>query len=132
MGLCVSLTVVRFGERSSGSRLQGCHCNPSLSTLAFAMEKGFGFKASFEVRAAFSKTKGNKTKTSPRPGGSQRPPPSRETWNQGRPPGGRGAGSLHPLICVFILQRGRKVSLRLPEATENYSGVIIHLGFVSI
>lgn len=86
MGLCVSLTVVRFGERSSGSRLQGCHCNPSLSTLAFAMEKGFGFKASFEVRAAFSKTKGNKTKTSPRLGGVSAPHPAgRPGTRAGRP-----------------------------------------------
>lgn len=107
-------------ERSSGGRLRDCHCDPSLLTLAFAMEKGFGFKASFEVQAAISKTKGNKTKTSPGPGWSQRPPPSRETRYQGRPPRGRGAGLFHRLICGWILQHSRKVSVCLPEATENY------------
>lgn len=56
------------GERvqsSSGSSPQNFDFNPCLLTLAFATEKRFEWKASFEVQAVISKTKGNKTGMSP-------------------------------------------------------------------
>lgn len=65
--LCVTAVEERV-QRRSGTELQNFDCNPCLLTLAFAMEKRFECKASFEVQAVISKTKGNKTQTSPQCG----------------------------------------------------------------